>query len=1313
MKKILRAVLPALLALVLVCSFSPAASAETWEEVESVTVGSSAEYYTVSAPEEYTLLVSGHAVGGVKALMINLSDGTACIRAFVFPDQNGDFSVSINTAEGNNDYPVATCGQAVADELGGANGDHRCYSTMPGYKSVGQIPDGYYRVVIYSAVTDAEVDGIYDGSWYQQGSNLAGYTGNWGAEAVVKMTGNSPAVIRYPNVESHNAAVRAKDASLTPGSAAWARYTDVYLKDLEGSMHMANANFPMLDYKVDYIKQVADEITAGAGSDAEKAMRIFNYVSDGLYYDFQGHNTDTAHIYCNPYDILRALREGISSQYSINGKVGSVCNGYTATMVALARAEGIPARAVCGARLAAGTGTWDTTGVSYTTQITHFWTEFYLNGSWVAADGVRGGSKSWRRSDFSVADDGTWQSGGTLYYMGFGMNEPMLGSTYYYNCVYDSWYYSEEVAAPEVVIDKELGYVRLSWEPVDGAEGYWIYRGDSESSCPYFAAAKSGNSYYIVEFDETAEALARELDTPYYYRVRAIKRDASNAAYGSFSNMLCATLTSADHEHTAAPVIKQDPADVQTTVGENAVFSVTAEGEGLSYQWQFRSSPTGTWSSTSAEGNKTATLTVPATLARSGYQYRCKVSTEFFTRFSESATLTVTESLPEITVQPVAVPVEINATATFSLTASGVGELSYQWQYFSADNNAWYSVTDKEGDIAGAKTDTLSIVAKQFRGGYRYRCRVRNASGDVFSDEVVLSFIPAPTVVTQPRGVSAGIGETAVFRVTASGEGTIAYQWQYYSVNNDAWYSVTDAEDSYSGAKTASLSVVAKSFRNGYRYRCKISNGGGSTISDEATLTVSEITKPKVSAPSSVSLNAGGTATFTVTAAGGGEMSYQWQYRSSASASWASATAEGNKTPTLKVPATTARNGYQYRCKVTNSAGTTWSAVATLTVYGKPVFRTQPSDAALNAGGTATFTVTAEGSGELSYQWQYRSSPSGSWYKASAEGNKTPTLKLPATTARNGYQYRCKVTNEVGSSWSAAATLTVYGKPVFTAQPGDLTLNAGDTAVFSVTASGSGELSYQWIYRSSPSGSWYNASAEGNKTPTLRVPATAGRSGYQYRCKVTNEVGSSWSAIATLTVYAPAKPTITVQPQSVTIEKGGTAAFTVEAEGSGELSYRWQYYSTSKSAWYLIPTTTNGYEGVETPTLYVSAAGHNGMQYRCRVSNAAGSSFSESATLTVYAPAKPTITLQPESVTAQKGSTAIFTVAASGDGELSYQWQYRTSSTGSWISASAEGNKTATLYVPATSGRSGYQYRCKVTNEVGSSWSAAATLTVE
>ncbi|MBQ2478176.1 MAG: hypothetical protein II510_01705, partial [Erysipelotrichales bacterium] len=88
----------------------------------------------------------------------------------------------------------------------------------------------------------------------------------------------------------------------------------------------------------------------------------------------------------------------------------------------------------------------------------------------------------------------------------------------------------------------------------------------------------------------------------------------------------------------------------------------------------------------------------------------------------------------------------------------------------------------------------------------------------------------------------------------------------------------------------------------------------------------------------------------------------------------------------------------------------------------------------------------------------------------------------------------------------------------------------------------------------------------------------------------------------------------------------------------------------------------------------------------------------------------------PKSQTVAAGTPVSFKVAASGTG-LTYQWYYRTSATGTWQKSTAACATTNTYSLAASSvtkARSGYQYRCVVTDGNGQSvTSSAATLTVQ
>lgn len=93
-----------------------------------------------------------------------------------------------------------------------------------------------------------------------------------------------------------------------------------------------------------------------------------------------------------------------------------------------------------------------------------------------------------------------------------------------------------------------------------------------------------------------------------------------------------------------------------------------------------------------------------------------------------------------------------------------------------------------------------------------------------------------------------------------------------------------------------------------------------------------------------------------------------------------------------------------------------------------PAITTQPANQTVATGATATFAVTATGSG-LSYQWQRTNDSGATWVNlpaASAASYTTPTL----ISGDNGAIFRCLVSSVGGSVWSDLATLTVTGTGV-------------------------------------------------------------------------------------------------------------------------------------------------------------------------------------------------------------------------------------------------------------------------------------------
>src|SRR5207245_7885085 len=135
-----------------------------------------------------------------------------------------------------------------------------------------------------------------------------------------------------------------------------------------------------------------------------------------------------------------------------------------------------------------------------------------------------------------------------------------------------------------------------------------------------------------------------------------------------------------------------------------------------------------------------------------------------------------------------------------------------------------------------------------------------------------------------------------------------------------------------------------------------------------------------------------------------------------------------------------------------------------------------------------------------------------------------------ASGGENGAHFPVGLANELGSVTSSIATLTVNSPPTITSQPASRTVTAGQAATFSVTATGTAPLGYQWQRDGAP--------ISGATGASYTTPATTSAdNGAQFRVVVSNSVSSATSNAATLTVNVP-RFTLTVTKQNILLGSG-------------------------------------------------------------------------------------------------------------------------------------------------------------------------------
>ena len=361
-------------------------------------------------------------------------------------------------------------------------------------------------------------------------------------------------------------------------------------------------------------------------------------------------------------------------------------------------------------------------------------------------------------------------------------------------------------------------------------------------------------------------------------------------------------------------VITSQPESVTAEIGDVVTFTVVAEGEGLTYQWQYRNAGAENWNNTGWSGAQTATLTTAAvTTGLHGRQFRCVIKDASGNVVeSEPATLTV----PYLKVDSAtAFGVPVNTDHVFTVEYTVSEGVTYQWQY---KGNTSASTWQNTG-LTGNKTNALTVNALSTRNGYQYRCIINDNGTEIVSKAAILYVATAPAVVLEnPVDASAVCGDKVTFTIQATGTG-MEYQWQWYHAASDNWIDTHIA-----GHNTNTLVVTTNNFNGGRQYRCRLRTVNGSgwneVYTEAATMTVlpaAEITEPL---PETVTVKVGETVQLHLGATGAG-LNYQWQYAKYVG-SWSNTTLEGAKTDTLTIANVRADlNGRYYRVYITNQYG--------------------------------------------------------------------------------------------------------------------------------------------------------------------------------------------------------------------------------------------------------------------------------------------------------------------------------------------------------------------------------------------------------
>jgi hypothetical protein len=243
-----------------------------------------------------------------------------------------------------------------------------------------------------------------------------------------------------------------------------------------------------------------------------------------------------------------------------------------------------------------------------------------------------------------------------------------------------------------------------------------------------------------------------------------------------------------------------------------------------------------------------------------------------------------------------------------------------------------------------------------------------------------------------------------------------------------------------------------------------------------------------------------------------------------------------------------------------------------------PSITMNPGNRAVVRSQSAILAVGASGTAPLQYQWQFNNT--------TLAGATNASLLLTNVQPAQAGNYRATVFNPAGAATSAVAVLTVLLPPRILVQPTNRLVAPGNSAAFSVAASGTGPLTYQWrfngvVLRDATNSSYAVASAQS---------ANAG----DYAVEVTDSVGSVLSAPATLYLLVPMG--FLQQPLSQSVVVGGRVTLSIIITGSPPpFGYEWRRGST--------PLTSNTLSSTTNYFTFTATNIVTSQQYRVVVKN--------------------------------------------------------------------------------------------------------------
>lgn len=560
--------------------------------------------------------------------------------------------------------------------------------------------------------------------------------------------------------------------------------------------------------------------------------------------------------------------------------------------------------------------------------------------------------------------------------------------------------------------------------------------------------------------------------------------------------------------------------------------------------------------------------------------------------------------------------------------------------YSTTANGYDYTWSVPGGTIVnGAGTNTIT-VSWENAGSHTIGVTYKNAGGclPAAPGEKTVTVIASPDAALSPAGPVCS-GATAV--LTAPAAAGNSYTWQYKPDANTTYYT-------YVGSNSSTYTATAAGL---YRVTVLSGTNGCSRISDPVSFFP---VQPGAITGNQTICNGENPAIFSQSAAASpSSVTYQWK-SSVDNINFTPITNDGTDLA-YDAPAGLMQNTYYKRVVTAGGVCAAESNTVMVTVNKVTAGTVSGSQNICTGGDPVVFTevVPATGAGTLSYQWRY-STETIPW--TDITGASSAQYDVPAGQTQTMH-YRRVTTSLAPGPVACAATSNILSVYIIDVHGGTIagdqtTVQGGDPVAFTEVLAPSGpDITLQW-QQSFDGNTW--SDVPGALGATYDVAAGVQQTTY-YRRQATAVDGVTCKAYSnTLTVFVNAVAGGVVAGDQAICSGGQPGLFTeaVAATGSGQLTYQWQISSNSNE-WSNIP-------GASGKTFQAEPPGINAYYRRVTTStlhDITATAASNIITVTINSVAGGSVT--GNQIICRGGDPAAFIEngAASGSGDLSYQWQ--------------------------------------------------------